>query len=243
MDTRIPFPGFYESWYDHEFDNLLEREAEYIFENQAFTYPEGTTKEDIQQLLFDYSKFSIYERYVAEAYAEHYDNWLCETLGFNVTLRYVEMTSPREYNFETDRIFCQISHDDVHEIYKHVGRKRLRLQAKQMFTSRSGYISFYSPNIDDWGVSRMWDHNQIYCLLECLKGYHDDDGDMDFGIFDDMNEDMYKSFQASIDWPAFEQELKFFGLEEGRDMLFPNPAITDPEQYIQKYNELNHLED
>lgn len=239
-ETRIPFPGFYESWYSQEFDSLLEQEATYIFENKQLPFPEGTTEADIQQLLFDHSNFSVYERYVAEEYANAYNNWLCETLGFNVSLNHVEMTSPKEYNFETDKIFCQLSREDVHAIYAHVGRKRLRLEAKRMFTSRSGFISFYDPEIDDWGPSLTWDHNQIYCLLTCLN---EDDDEMDFGIFEYLSEGLYKSFQAAIDWPAFEKELKFFGLEEGEDMFFPNPGVTDPTEYIEKYNKLNHLKE
>jgi hypothetical protein len=240
METRIPFPGFYESWYDQEFDNLLEREAEYIFENKQLPFPEGTSKEDIQQLLFDHSKFGVYARYVAEAYAEAYNEWLNETLGFSVTLNYVELSSPKEYNFTTDRIFCQISHEDVHKIYRHVGRKALRAKAKQEFTSRDGFMSFYSPDIDDWGVSRTWDHNQLYCLLSALNS---DDDEMDVGIYEDISEGLYTSFQAAIDWPAFEKDLKFFGLEEDDNMLFPHPGITDPVKYVEKYNELNHLKE
>jgi hypothetical protein len=237
-EAQLPFTGFYNSWYDYEFEQQHDRDAEYIFENKQMLFPEGTTVDDIVKIISDHSNFNTYMVYVAKAYTDEYNNWLCEKLGFNVTLAYADLTSPKEYNFTTDRIFCKISRTDLHAIYAHVGRKRLREEAKKMFTSRDGFMSFYSTDIDNWGPSRTWDHNQIYCLLSCLE-----DEDFDMNMFDRLSEDIYRAFQASVDWPKVEQELEFFGLDEGKDMFFPHPGITDPEKYIKTYNELNHLKE
>lgn len=237
-EARIPFPGFYNSWYDQEFEQLQASDAKYIFENEEMPFPEGTTEEDIAQLISDHSNFKTYMVYVAKGYIDEYNNWLCEKLGFKVTLSYVDLTSPKEYNFNTDRIFCKINRADLHAIYAHVGRKRLREEAKALFTSRSGFISFYSPNIDNWGPSRSWDYNQIYCLLNCLT-----DEDFNYDMFHMMSEDLYRAFQAAVDWPKVKQELEFFGLDDGQDMVFPHPGITDPTKYIETYNKLNHLKE
>jgi len=40
-----------------------------------------------------------------------------------------------------------------------------------MFTSRSGFISYYSPNVSEWGRVEDWDHNQILCALQAYFEY------------------------------------------------------------------------
>jgi hypothetical protein len=47
-------------------------------------------------------------------------------------------------------------------------------------TSRSGFISFYSPDWRSWGEIESWDHNQLETLLEA---YIDDN----LGSFEELD--------------------------------------------------------
>ena len=73
--------------------------------------------------------------------------------------------SPREYNFTTDRIFIKLPAKEIRRIHKATEPEVLAEVAAEEFTSRSGFISFYSPDVESWGPLKTWDHNQRYCLL------------------------------------------------------------------------------
>ena len=75
------------------------------------------------------------------------------------------LTSPREYNYLTDRIFAKVNREEVLDMAKRTPRQALERAAAQMFTSRSGFVSHYSSNPDNWGDMTEWDHNQFGALL------------------------------------------------------------------------------
>jgi hypothetical protein len=97
-----------------------------------------------------------YARYYAQAFAHEF------TLP---SLQFESLQSPREYNFSTDRIFCEISADDVDKMLDTVLLVDLVAMVRELFTSRDGFISFYSPDLKEWGLSSTWDHNQVGALL------------------------------------------------------------------------------
>jgi hypothetical protein len=99
-----------------------------------------------------------------EKYAESYVEAISELTELD--LEFDGLSSPREYNFTTDRIFASISRKSLAEVIRAVRGERLKKMAKEMFTSRSGFISYYSPDVSEWGRVEDWDHNQILCALE-----------------------------------------------------------------------------
>ena len=84
-------------------------------------------------------------------------------------LVFVELSSPKYYNFSTDRIFVKISCKFIEELKKKIDKFALGKAILEQFTSRDGFISFYSNDVNEWlGQKEPWDHNQVCLLLEVL---------------------------------------------------------------------------
>lgn len=231
MEARIPFPGFYESLYDREIDDILERETDYILTGQSeYTLPDDIEQADIWNLLFKYADFGAMHREISKRYAEAFSALV------NVPMRYAEMTSPREYNFETDKIFVQITRDEVVKLFDRVDKDELTVTAKKMFTSRSGFISFYDPDWLTWGDVTSWDHNQLFCLFNALLT---DEEDYDWTLFYSLQEDIYNIVVENIDWLRIKADLASW--DEDDERKYPPGNVTDTLEYIRQFEELNHL--
>ena len=101
---------------------------------------------------------------------------------FGYAGRFESLESPREYNFSTDRIFVDIPADEVRRMLAAVDPETLAQVAKDRHTTRSGFISFYSPWVGDWGPVDDWDCNQIGTLVIAFV----DDDERDWQICEDM---------------------------------------------------------
>jgi len=156
MLTTIPFSGFYNSLHDSEIDWTISQ----MFSDRAT----GTkTNPGLESALFRNCDF----RKVHTSYAADYCENFAEEFKLP-SLKFESLDSPREYNFTTDRIFANIELSDLHAIRNRLDEWRIRELVREKFTSRSGFISFYSADLDDWGDLATWDHNQCGTLLECL---------------------------------------------------------------------------
>lgn len=152
MLTTIPFSGFYESHHDAELDDALDR----MFSDRGT----GCT---VNGPLRDRALGACQWGLVHGNYAAEYARALAEK--FKIAMKFESLQSPREYNFATDRIFCEIELEEVKRIRSATDEKAFRDEARNRFTSRSGFISFYSPDVDDWGDIDDWDHNQVGTLI------------------------------------------------------------------------------
>lgn len=162
MIARIPFAGFYETLHDHELDDAL---------NQMLSDESGNPNENLVARAYDLVDWHAAQTAYAKAYAE---NFCAE---FKIEATFESMTSPREYNFETDKVWIEMTETEARRILGETNDKSLRDTAKEMFTSRSGFISFYSPDIDTWGDIAEWDHNHLYCLLSAYAEQETDHSD------------------------------------------------------------------
>lgn len=148
-ETVVPFfPGFYNSI----LSDMVDREVEYELEENEKSY------DDIEDTL-DYRK----------AYIEISKQWMyrfnAET-GLNLIFKEIE--SPREYNFSTDRLIAEISEDDLKKVVASC-KENLGIfedVLDELYTSRSGFIPFYSNDLDDWDKENdELDHNEIMTYL------------------------------------------------------------------------------
>lgn len=152
----LPFSGFYGSLHSEAIDHQ---------EEQMFSFDNGEVHQSLYERFYQHMDYtSLYERY-AESYVEAISE-LTE-----LELEFDGLSYPREYNFTTDRIFASISRKSLAKVVRAVRGERLKKMAEEMFTSRSGFISFYSPDISEWGRVEDWDHNQILCALEAYFQY------------------------------------------------------------------------
>lgn len=224
MEARLPFAGFYETMWSHAVDN----EEEMLIDGMAEEH--GVNVEPYQV-----TNYSI----AYNCIAEEYPNYLSEILG--VKLSFNDMTSPREYNFETDRIFADIKTKDAYKLYREIGKKAVRKMARRMFTSRDGFISHYNPDIDDWGQLRNWDHNQLYCMLEAwLEEYGDE---WEFEIYEHMLGVISEAYDKAVDWEALHIQvgrLMEQKEEEDPERVYP-VTWKNTQDYVRQYYKLNSI--
>ena len=167
LESTIPFDGFYESFISDDIDHQIGQQIEWDSDIYDLN-------EDEQQILWDnylsVNRSSFYNQ-IAEHYTDLYIDALNERLkGFTLNAKFNLLTSPREYNFETDRIFIDIERDHAIDFIKYIiknHKKELENKIKERFTSRSGFWSHYKNGLDLWTQDySKWDHNQIGTCFE-----------------------------------------------------------------------------
>jgi hypothetical protein len=173
IEIQIPFAGFYESSHSYNLDNILEQDTEYLKDELG-------ASEDEAQRYYDYGiDWTATQSNYVKAYADVYFDALADETELPEPCERVklEMTSPREYNFATDRIFVKVPESWLIKLLrKTLKEKRAELDkiVKESFTSCDGFISYYPNTIEAWGNPRSWDHNQWSKVLET---WLDDNGD------------------------------------------------------------------
>ena len=173
LESTIPFDGFYESFISADIDHQIGQQIEW----DCDIYDLNESEEEI--LYNNY--LSVNTSYFYSQIAEDYTNFYIDDLnaklnyaypnhGFTLKAKYKFFTSPREYNFETDRIFIEIEENHAIDFIKYIiknYKKELEEKIKQRFTSRSGFISSYKNSLDLWiDDYSEWDHNQIGTCFE-----------------------------------------------------------------------------
>ena len=190
FNIQLPFfPGFYES----ELKNCdtaywaLKEELEYYQREYAYDDPweqpiyAQLTEDDID---FDDDR---YEEDVRNAWVEVFRDRLPE---FVLSLENVEMTSPRYYNFETDRLWADVElRDDWMDVVREFMVENadwLRDRIKDDWTSYDGFDSYMSNNFDNlshdededyWGNKSWYFHlfsgqsDRWECYISTIIGY------------------------------------------------------------------------
>lgn len=179
QSVTVPFSGFYQSLHDASIDGAIEQ----MFSDRAT----GTERnEGLEQRLFDKCDFSQVHNSYAKAYTEAF----AQAFGLE-TLKFEKLVSPKEYNFDTDRIFAFIDGAELERLYQKMERQALAELVNEKFTSGPGFHSFYSNDLADWGPVSTWDHNQAGTLLEALADQESMRGDFDssaeFGLCEDFS--------------------------------------------------------
>lgn len=153
MLTTIPFSGFYDSYHDAEIDHVQEN---------MFTDREtGCYNNDgLSMRAWEACNWQKVHALYAIDYCGNFAD------EFGIKLVFESLTNPREYNFTTDRIFAEIDEVEVRRIYGLTPRSELDRVARENFTSRSGFISFYPSDVGEWSDLSEWDHNQVGTLIE-----------------------------------------------------------------------------
>ena len=150
--TTLPFSGFYGSCHDAQLDHALEA---------MFSNDQGDSNQGLTDRVTSTCRWSVVHRAYAKEFAENF----CEEVGIRHA-RFESMDSPKFYNFETDRVFIELPLTEVQRMTRHVSSDSLDLVARERHTTRSGFISFYSPDWRTWGDVTSWDHNQLQTLVE-----------------------------------------------------------------------------
>jgi hypothetical protein len=109
---------------------------------------------------------------VTQAYFRGLKNELAHWLGIDVD--FDRCLSPREYNFETDRLFGWLTEEAAKLLFamsEDENHATLREEVKKKCTDRPGFWSYYPSDLADWldNPVEEWDHNELGILLgACL---------------------------------------------------------------------------
>ena len=201
-EIRIPFPGFYESVLSYELDSEENQLAESMAEDC-----DRLTDSDYADLIWRCANYSTAFDYLAREYVDYFNEWVENETGINLGLKFVEMKSPREYNFETDKIFCRVDFESLKKLFEHMEEKTLEETINGHLKSRSGFISYYSEFVREWKNTPLeeWDYNELYMILCALT----DKTEYHWQITEKMLEDgdFYMALDKAIDWKKL-AELK-----------------------------------
>ena len=199
MIINIPFEGFYESKHSQELDSIEERYVEWEVERGS-----ELSAAELHDLIYRTANYSLAFDHIARAYVTYFNDYIKEEYEIDLELKFESMTSPREYNFETNRVFCEISLENAKKLCNAVSEPSLRQAIQDRFTSRSGFISSYPNRLENWPISiEEWDHNQLGTLLVALLS---DAEDYDWKIWEAMQgHNVYDTaFDKCVDWVRYD---------------------------------------
>lgn len=199
LEIFVPFSGFYESFWDSCIDDAVSRAVE----NYVEEHP-GVDIKQVRGHQYFNTNFADVRQRVARAYVVALENYLWHEVDTAVILTFKELISPREYNFKTDRILCEISEHHATRLFAFGNSERLQYYAAQKMTTRSGFISFYNPDMCTWGALERWDVNQLSILLDAAVDIDENHGTFYDHMLDYMYEEIQNAVDDNIDWPAIE---------------------------------------
>jgi len=159
FETFCPlFPGFYGTVF--EYDNEESDIESYNEENK--------TDLSFDDFNFDYAD---YRKRVAKAFVNKLESELKYWLP-DINIEFQELYSPMEYNFTNDSINVSIQ-VDLNELLGLIEARKedAAKYFKDKYTSRSGFISFHSADIDNWldpDYILQDSKHRIGALLDCL---------------------------------------------------------------------------
>ena len=182
------FPGFYESIFCNS-DEFIDDESElWNFDTDVMNVPKGYYTFRLFGIWAE--NFDKYKKDVCIAFMDEYVDKIIEVLPYEITenknfkFEIIEdedniiVDSPKYYNYRTDRCFCEIKTNI--ETLDMIKNHTLQLDdAKNYilrnFTSRDGFISFLSNDIDYWKSLEVDDYeeNMIIALLDMLLSLSD----------------------------------------------------------------------
>lgn len=208
LETAIPFCGFYCSVYDAEFDYAIERDSEHFAEQW------GLDQFDVSDVAFKHFDLAPARKSVSECHVQFWGEQFSSETGIAIGLEFSALTSPRFYNFETDRLFAKIALREAQKCFdacKSDGFTALRNVIKERFTSRDGFISNYSNRLEAWLAKPLaeWDCNEVETLLIAALSIHCDPQEMQSEV--EMSVIEYMGGNGCFDcveWDAVESELK-----------------------------------
>lgn len=153
------FVGFY--------DSIWEPDTEIYYEC------ERTGQEEDVDFTFDYKQ---YQNDICKAYTEVWELWMQEFISEDIELEFVEVRSPRYYNYENDSCHVKIRLTQAAEdaIIAKIGKHRAQIAKwiKENHTSYDGFSSNLSNDIDQW-PSRLFDDDETFqpAYLFCMLYY------------------------------------------------------------------------
>lgn len=142
------FPGFYESILDSYIDSEIENEIEST----------GQDWETVDKRCnYSAARLAMWQAWVKRFETES-----------KLEMEPESMSSPREYNFTTDRVFVLLPEASLKKLKPLRSSDEFRHILKEWFTPRPGFIPHYDnyPEAPEWQRPvEQWDHNELSALI------------------------------------------------------------------------------
>lgn len=148
MEVKLPFSGFYDSVHDQLLDDCL-------YDDQV-NFPDVDNWNEVHPAY-------------ARMYAGEFFHYIKHNYDLDLKYTFGELSSPREYNFETDKIFVEV--ENIQDLVNHVGNNcldRFKALVKERCTSYDGFISYYPNDLAEWGHYSEWKAPQFGICLEAV---------------------------------------------------------------------------
>lgn len=174
--TTIPFSGTYNTYFDPWEHCPTDGQGSHVDDGNV--------------------PFGAYIDYLGKVYTEAMNRHIKDLGVMNICLEFDGTSSPREYNFETDRIFANVSEGDVEKlrIYAHENKAEFQQYLNRHHKSRDGFSSWYPYQLDEWMAftTDELDHNHVGSYLGFFieNSYDDDYGDLSFEMYEAVQEDL-----------------------------------------------------
>lgn len=126
------FHGFYGSYWD---DVNFEGEAEHYNLPQNFPF-------------YDYFNYKAYQNELAKVFCNEVEKYMPDFIS---NVKYLELDSPKYYNFENDKIAIEVDINiNVVKQYIYDNKKAFEQYLSDHHKSRDGFISFYNHTFEEW---------------------------------------------------------------------------------------------
>lgn len=201
----IPFSGFYNSLWDSVMDHFIEQEAESLVE-QARGRGRDMKEAAAVDLLFRHFDGARARLVIAQLYVGALQEYFKTELGAPLDIEFLRVDSPHFYNFETDRIEVSARLKAIESLWPKLDEARLAEELGKQCTTRSGFISFYSNDLEEWkekGVAGF-DFNELGVFLCALLP----DDFEEINLFYEVQSSISEKLRDSLDWCALEPAIE-----------------------------------
>jgi len=219
LESTIPFEGFYNSFISADIENEIDSLTQY--------YSESYELNDNDEQLLSNSFLSVnnnnFYNEICKDYVSFYIDKLNERIkDFTLKGTYKCFISPREYNFETDRVFIEIEENHCIDFIKYIiknYKKELDKKIKERFTSRSGFISFYENNLEFWTNN----YKELDCNMigTCFEVFDLEEEDIVYSLREYLSETISENLYNTLD-------------KEGKDLLDRKQKEIDKKELMDK---------
>lgn len=204
------FQGFYDSVWTPEWEVII-----YDLDERGITL---------------YDDWEIRPEYYTDL-AREYVYFLQEVyrneLDVDITLEFTELVRPREYNFTTDKIYCNLYCNNVKQFTERINTliaenyDAVGEYIRKNHSSYSGFISFMSADVNDWLDKWLGDDRQLSCLLyylvEILRNERGELESLDSELCYPIHESVASYYYAYPATDKAKEELKAVELREAQE--------------------------
>ena len=250
-NIQLPFfPGFYESDLKNSDTAYWAIKEELRYYQEEYAYDDPAEQAIYAQVTEDDLDFDD-DRYEEDIRNAWVDAFRDKRPDFVISIENVEMTSPRYYNFETDRLWADVEladdwMDTVREFMTN-NADWLRERIKEDWTSYDGFMSFMSNNFDDlryddgddnWSGDKSWywhlfsgQSDRFECYLSTIIEYmmYAEDKNIRDSLVMAALEDTYDGAYVFIT-PAGEEKLQELRDQRDEDIREGRIVLPDPAQ-------------